>query len=855
MAANRAELLRIRLASSRWAELAVVALAFLLCAVIFTWPLVLHVKDGVAGDAGDPLLNAWILSWDAKTLFSNPSHLFQANMMYPSRDVLVYSEHMLAMGLLAAPLYHLTHNPILCYNFLVFLAIVLSGLGCYLLLVELTESRWAGLVAGLFFALCPYKISKLTHLHVFFAPFLPFMCLYLYRFLKRGGARNVILFGFFFLLQALSSWHYLVFCLLAALVFLLWQAIFSRAGWEWRRILASGLVMVVALLCVFPLALPYLRANRRLPGFVRTISDADGFAANKEDYLTVLPHNLLYAEAGEPFYKGGIGSERVLYPGLTILMLAVACVVLRKKREDAAPAFEAYSLKLGMVPFLLLGAVGLLLSFGPHLAKIPNIPYYLLYRAGLVKFIRVPARFNALVIMSLAVLGGYGTAKLAARAKSPDSSGRSERLVTLGVCVLLFMEALTFNLPVVRVPTGGDVPRVYRWLKEQGDVKVIELPTYPLKGAVYYDRYDLNFWPENNFEFFSYQTRLIYYSTYHWKKTVNGFSGYFPPFYKRILTEAQGFPSPRTVSLLKGLGIRYVVWNWDLVPLERKDEYNVRLFSTPGVSMVEDFGSHSVFELEEGEISGPEDLGVELEMPEVVPPGRSARGCLLVSNRGRAPWVCAEEEPQRLMLRYLDGAGNLAGEEAVEFRAPIFLESGETAQAPFRARLGLPPGDYRVEAELSGGVLGTRAFERRLSVAGIPASDAPSRLNAVLSVAGEDEVGLAHGDGLLPLRFKVRNDGDTWMISGKGEEEEKKDARGVVFLSMKWKRGEETVWEVQMGTLPCDLAPGQEVLLPTLVRVPQVRGEFRVTARLSCVGYGPFGEEASAEVAVEGRGL
>ena len=855
MAVDKGRLLRLRLSSSRWTELAVVILAFLVCAVIFTWPLALHFNDGVAGDAGDPLLNAWIVSWDARTLFTHPGGLFQANMMYPSRDVLAYSEHMVVMGLMAAPLYHLTHNPVLCYNFLLFLGVVLSGLGCYLLLVELTASRWAGFVGGLFFALSPYKISKLTHIHVFFAPFLPFMCLYLYRFLKRGGARNAVLFGLFFLLQALCSWHYLAFCLLTVGVFLLWQALFSRAGWEWARLGVSLLAVFLALLCMIPLALPYLRANRRLPGFVRTISDAEAFAANKEDYLTVLPQDLLYAEAGTPFHKGGIGSERVLYPGLVILFLALAGVLLQKKKEDSAPVFGDYPRKMGMPPFLLLGAVGLLMSFGPRLGRVDNLPYQLLYRAGLVRFIRAPARFNVLVVLSLAVLGGFGVAKLSARTRSPRSPAGSDRLVTLGMCALLFMETLTFNLPVVRVPTGDGVPEVYRWLGQQGEVKIVELPTCPLKGAVRYDRDNLDLRPENDFDFYSYQTRLIYYSTYHWKKTVNGFSGYFPYFYKRILTEAQGFPSPRTVDLFRGLGIRYVIWNWDLVPVERKDEFNLRLFSSPGLRLVGDFGPYSVFELEEGRAARGEELGVELEMPESVPPGRSAQCGLLVRNRGANPWVCAEEERQRITLRFLDREGNPAAVAEAEFRPPFFLAAGESTLLPFRVNPGLPPGEYEMEADIPEGVLGGRGLRGRMRVADTPASDAPSSLDAGLRVVGGGKVVLDWGDGLLPLQFAIRNRGDTWMISGKEEEEEKRDATGVVFLSIKWKMGEETVWETQMGTLPCDVAPGQEVLLPTLVRVPQVRGEFRVVARLSCVGYGPFGEEASVDVVVEGQEL
>src|SRR4030043_409619 len=199
----------------RWSkkkEYLAVLVFFFLAAVLFTWPLILHVHDGIIGGHGDPLLNTWIVNWDARTVFTHPTQLFQGNIMYPSRDVLAYSEHLLTLGVIAAPMYFVTRNPIISYNFLVFFAFVFSAFGCYLLIKELTGSRLGGVVAGMFFALCPYKISQLSHLQMGFSPFLPFMLLYLYRFLKRGGKRNAILFVVFFAAQSLANWHYLIYC-------------------------------------------------------------------------------------------------------------------------------------------------------------------------------------------------------------------------------------------------------------------------------------------------------------------------------------------------------------------------------------------------------------------------------------------------------------------------------------------------------------------------------------------------------------------------------------------------------------------------------------------------------------------
>ena len=165
-------------------EYIMVLALFIIFTIVFTWPLALHPTSSIPGDYGDPLLNTWILAHDARS-FTSPGSLFQGNIMYPARDVITYSEHLFSMAVVAAPVYWLTGNPILAYNFLLLFGFVLSAFGMYLLLRYLTGNRWAGLAAGVFFAFVPYKISQITHIQICFSAFLPFTLLYLHKFFKR----------------------------------------------------------------------------------------------------------------------------------------------------------------------------------------------------------------------------------------------------------------------------------------------------------------------------------------------------------------------------------------------------------------------------------------------------------------------------------------------------------------------------------------------------------------------------------------------------------------------------------------------------------------------------------------------
>ncbi|MBC7228932.1 MAG: glycosyltransferase family 39 protein [Actinobacteria bacterium] len=839
-----------RLRCARKAECAFVLAFFLVLAVIFTWPLILHPHDGIIGGHGDPLLNSWIISWDARTFFTNPTGLFQGNILYPSRDVLAYSEHALGMGIIAAPVYLLSGNPVLAYNFLVFLGFVLAGLGCYLLVKKLTGSRWGGLVAGVFFSFCFYKVSRLSHLQIFFIPFLPFMLLHLYRYLERGRLRNLLLFALFFLVQSLCSWHSMLYCAIAAGLLWAWKAAFSRRAAEWKRLLAAAAALAAALAVMAPFALPYLRAHRRLPGFERSLKEVELYGARGEDFLRVLDVSAVYGEAPSPFREGSIGYENVLYPGVVILVLAAAALLLRRRDEEAVTADEAASFRRGELFFLLLAALALLMTFGPRIAGRWNPFYMVPYRLGAFKFTRVPARFTILVSLALAVLGGYGASKIARRAASGGNGGREARRLTgASLVVLLALELLTVNIFVHPVAVGAEVPEVYTWLRDQGDVRVIELPTGTLGPVNLYDR-NVDWRPQQVYDYIYRECRVMYFSTYHWKKMVNGYSGYMPFFYRRIMMEMQGFPSARSVALLRGLGVDYVLWDWSWVESQRMEEYNIRLFSIPGLQYVDDFGSKTVFRVEPGETVFPADLEVEAAAPRAVPTGAGFDLGLLVSNRGEAPMVCVEEAYQDFSL-VLEGGDGQVIEVPGKYRPPFFVDAGETISLPLQAGRAVPPGSYRAELRLVGGVLGERSFRFPLEVAEVPDWDRVELLNGTVEVS-PSELALPGPDGLYPVATaSVANTGGA-MWRALDQNEDFSLQPGSAYLGLAWTALDGSLWEQQSCSLPCDLSPGQSVAVPLLARPPAAPGEYYLDVGVYVVGGDWIVPPVRLRVRVEG---
>ncbi len=819
---------------------------FLFLTLIFTWPLVLHLHDGVLGGTGDPLLNTWIITNGVRKVFTNPTTFFQGNIMYPSRDVITYSEHLFAMALLAAPFYLIFRNPLLCYNLLLVLGAVFSAWGAYLLLKELTGSRWAGLVAGVFFALNPYKMSKVGHLHIMFTPFLPFCLLFLIRAIRDGRWRDYSLFGLCSAGQFLYSWHQTAYGLMA--LGLAWLWLLVAGGWRARRrLLACLAIMAFVGLMVLPFAIPYLKAHRRLPGFERNILEVKTYSASFGDFLNVLPENLFYGEAPNPFRAAFVAHEKVLFPGVVVIMLAMAALFLGRKGEEHNNLIPGTTLF-----FVLLGGFSLLMCFGESIRGIRNHVFVMLFHSGFLKFSRVPARFYTLVTLSLSVLAGLGTARILRRLEGLRLAPSMRMFFASGFVLLLALELATYNMKVKEVPQGERAPAVYRWLEGVEGAKVVELPTYPLAGACRYDRYP-DLIPENPGEYFALQGLQIYYSIFHRKAIINGYSGYFPPWYNRIFTEIQSFPSSRSISLLRGLGVTHVIWDWDLCPVVKRDELSQKLDYSPELRWAGDFGDRSVYEILPGAVmDDPAALEVEVVVPSRLRPGRPFVAGVLVSNPTDRPYVRLVEDRQPARFIFVDEGGGEVARIETHYHLPLFLEPGEVQVVPLYGEMGLSEGgNYYLEAELEG-VLGYLRQRFPVKAEDMPDSEEPGDLSGKIRFLGQGKVRIPHTEGLFPLQFQVANTGDTyWVAARKDKVGEVERPYGLVHLAMRWEK-ESPVWEEQRGTLPCDLAPGQEVSVPTLVRPPREPGTYKLFVGLADEGFFWFGDVVVLEVEVGG---
>jgi len=505
--------------------------------VVMTYPQAFHLHDRVHDD-GDPLLNTWALTWVAHQLPRAPAHLFDANIFYPERRTLAYSETLLVPAAVAAPLYWVGVSQLLIYNIVFLSGFIVSGVGTSLLVRTLTGSAAAGRVAGLVFAFLPYRIDHFPHLQLQQTQCLPLAMWAFHRLLRTGRLRDGVLFGGFSAGQVLSCMYYGLF-LLPYMAVVCGAVLIMERRLPKDRIVALAVAAVIALVAVVPVGTAYLGA-RRVVGERGRQEVLDG-SATWRNYLAPAEANLLYGRA----LSGFMQSERRLFPGFVAIALAMAALIPavasrhdttktrnREKRFLGFRGFEVSWFRDHTTEFAY--ALGLLLAFDVSLG-FNGLTYSVLYDHFLpFRALRIPARMGLFVGFSLAVLAGYGIARIARLVRSRQLE--CAVFVTAGALMLVEYASRPIELATIRT----SAPEVYAdIIRDRGDSPIAALFEFPASSLD--------------------DPTYLYYSTFHWQSLVNGYSGFFPPSYVRLMDAMRTFPDDSSIGALRARGTRYLV--------------------------------------------------------------------------------------------------------------------------------------------------------------------------------------------------------------------------------------------------------------------------------------------------------
>lgn len=482
--------------------------AFVLLAVIHTWPLAAAPAQWSRVDSGDSALNVWAVSWVGAHLLHDPANLFDANIFFPEHLTLAYSEVMLVQGLFAVPVMELGGSPVLAYNLSLLAGFALTGWAFCLLAWRWTGSWTAGYVAGSLAAFNAHSLVRLGHLQTLHPEFFALMLFALDRLVRWRRFKDAWWLALGFALQGLTS--------LYLLVFSVWVLVFASAARvrEWLRgaaVLATRLAAAAAIAVV--LLWPCLWAYQQLrwqSGLARGADEQ--IAGSWLDYLATGAHLHRWWVPADATSSVAYG-----FPGVIALALVIAASTHAEIRRD--PRF-------GMTAAAAAGC--LLVSMAPRL------PFYgVLHEAvPLFQAVRVPARLSQVVLLMLAVLAGFGVA--AAERRWPIAR---RWFVAIALIVLVNVEALRAPIGFTRFE---GVPAVYETLARERAAVVVELP-----------------FPQPQ-QWFLNATYMVN-STRHWRPMLNGYSGFRPASYERSYEAARTFPSDESLIALHELGVTHVV--------------------------------------------------------------------------------------------------------------------------------------------------------------------------------------------------------------------------------------------------------------------------------------------------------
>ena len=154
---------------------------------------------------------------------------WNAPAFYPSPGVFAFSENLLGLAPITAPVIAVTHSALAGYNVAFLLSYLLSGLGAYLLAFVLTRRHDASFVAGAAFAFAPYRLSHTQHLQLLSSYWMPVAIAALHQYFAAPRWRWAAVFAGSWLLQALACGYYLFFLTILCCV-----ARVVRAGAGWR---------------------------------------------------------------------------------------------------------------------------------------------------------------------------------------------------------------------------------------------------------------------------------------------------------------------------------------------------------------------------------------------------------------------------------------------------------------------------------------------------------------------------------------------------------------------------------------------------------------------------------------------
>jgi hypothetical protein len=505
---------------SHFRDACVASAVAMLLAVLLTWPLAARLGSAGRIDSGDARHGMWNVAWVAHALTTRPASLFDANIFYPHRGTLAYSEANIVAGLIATPVWVATKNPYASYNTVVLVAFAAAALSGFFLVRVLGGSRLGATFGGMAYGFSPYMFAHIPHIQLLmtFGPALSMAAMH--HFTRGPSLGRGLLLGVALAVTGLACAYYGIFAGLAVGVGLLWDLVAQRRLREARFWIGVAAAAAVVLIIVGPFFLPYLPV--REAGFARSLDDARMYGTYGRAYLAsaVIIHRWML-----PLIQDW---KEVLFPGFAAIALASLAMIGAARSRTGLPRQV-----IGL--YASIGVLAFWASIGPA----GGLYTWLYHVVPGFSFLRAPVRFGVLVILAIAVMAGLGVTWLERRRWTRWS------LMAGGLVAVALAESYVGPLRLTAAPPLAEAYR-----------RLADLPQAPV--AVF------PFWAGSSDRYR--HTDYMLASTFHWQPLINGYSDFMPGDFFEALPALETFPSPEAFEVLRAKEVRWIVVHFDTYP-------------------------------------------------------------------------------------------------------------------------------------------------------------------------------------------------------------------------------------------------------------------------------------------------
>jgi hypothetical protein len=236
-------------------------------------------------------------------------------------------------------------------------------------------------------------------------------------------------------------------------------------------------------------------------------------------------------------YLSGLfsGARRPLHTSpLWLILLAFAGLMVLSERFRGSRRSGELAHAAALLTFLFAAmaiSLGPRFSIGSLVQGLPGPFFYLQQLPGFGSM-RAPIRFVLLAAFASSALAGVAIAIILRGTRTRTAAG----VLVSCLALVILVDTRTFlaQQPVSRLSPPAEVPAVYRWLESTPPgTAVLELPA--------------GIWTSD--------AMSMFYSLYHGRRLMNGYSAIIPWFADVFAT----FPSPRSVRALQDADVRYVI--------------------------------------------------------------------------------------------------------------------------------------------------------------------------------------------------------------------------------------------------------------------------------------------------------